>query len=99
MFLPPYNFSFVKAERKGPTDMTTSQIIFYTTSRFDEREYEFDQDETKGLIYGPVLLRSIIQFSNDSWKVYHEKKFTGKAVHFRYITLHVKEMLQKIFLS
>ncbi len=79
----PENYRFIYADRKGPADMTTSQIIFYTERTFTGMEYVFDQSETEKLPTGPVSVQSYMLFSNDPWIVYPEANFTGKAVHLK----------------
>ncbi len=70
----------------GPSEITESQIIFFTEEYYAGLSYKVDSNELVELPLPnnsrPLAMRSYIQFGKDSWTTYHDKNFKGEALRF-----------------
>lgn len=73
-------------ERLGPSEITSSQIIFFTEEFYNGLSYKVEEEQLEELPLPdnprPLAMRSCIQFGKDSWITFPEKAFNGTALRF-----------------
>jgi len=69
------NSRITSADRLGSSDMTTSEVVFYSEV-YSGLKYSVKQDMAK-VAPRPMVMLSYIHLSNDTWNVYPEENFGG----------------------
>lgn len=66
----------IQAERIGPSNMATPQVIFFSERNLTGKSIKMDKDEKK-LQGGFFVMNSAVQFANKGWIIYNDTRYRG----------------------
>lgn len=66
----------IEAERIGPSDMATSQVIFFSERNLTGRSLKMYKGD-KRLDDGFFVMKSAVQFGDQGWIVYNDTRYSG----------------------